>query len=168
MVAGGYGIAPFLLFARDLAKDGRPGRIFYGGRSLVDVKLHGRSFGLCPLTTTTEDGSLGEKGRVTLPLSAFLDETKEPVVLYACGPEGLLHAVAGIAEKRGLRAFVSLDPWMGCGIGTCLGCVVKTQGEDEGRAKNRCACTEGPVFDAATVVWPGETASFARRAKVPA
>jgi dihydroorotate dehydrogenase electron transfer subunit len=81
----------------------------------------------------------------------------------------MLHAVARIAEDRGLDAEVSLDPWMGCGIGTCLGCVVRTQQEDEARAKYRCACTEGPVFDASLLVWPDETASRARRrAKVEA
>ena len=55
-----------------------------------------------------------------------------------------------------LPAEVSLDPWMGCGIGTCLGCVVFTQDAAEPKPKYRCACTEGPVFDAARVVWPGE------------
>jgi dihydroorotate dehydrogenase electron transfer subunit len=54
---------------------------------------------------------------------------------------------------------------MGCGIGTCLACVVRVQGEDESRWKFRCACTEGPVFDAARVVWPGEDDSRARRAR---
>jgi dihydroorotate dehydrogenase electron transfer subunit len=75
----------------------------------------------------------------------------------------MLHAVARVAEARGLPAQVSLDPWMGCGVGTCLGCVVWIQKRDEPRPKYRCACTEGPVFDAATVVWPGDAASCARR-----
>ena len=79
--------------------------------------------------------------------------------LYACGPDAMLHAVARIAAARGLAAEVSLDPWMGCGIGTCLGCVVRMQGADDPRSKYRCACTEGPVFDAARVVWPGESDS---------
>jgi dihydroorotate dehydrogenase electron transfer subunit len=57
---------------------------------------------------------------------------------------------------------------MGCGIGTCLGCVVRIQGPDEPRARYRCACTEGPVFDARTVVWPGATVSVARACAVSA
>jgi dihydroorotate dehydrogenase electron transfer subunit len=76
----------------------------------------------------------------------------------------MMHAVARIAAARGLAAEVSLDPWMGCGIGTCLACVVRVQGEDEPRWKYRCACTEGPVFDSARVVWPGEEDSRAHRA----
>jgi dihydroorotate dehydrogenase electron transfer subunit len=100
---------------------------------------------------------------VTAPLIAHLDSLRGKVKLYACGPDAMLHAVARLAEERGLSAEVSLDPWMGCGIGTCLGCVVFTQDAAESRPKYRCACTEGPVFDAARVVWPGETASRRRR-----
>jgi dihydroorotate dehydrogenase electron transfer subunit len=111
----------------------------------------------------TEDGSLGERGRVTVPLEAHLDAAPGPARLYACGPEAMMHAVAGIADVRGLDAEVSLDPWMGCGIGTCLACVIRVQAADEVRWRYRCACTEGPVFDAARVVWPGDENSRARR-----
>jgi dihydroorotate dehydrogenase electron transfer subunit len=76
----------------------------------------------------------------------------------------MMHAVARIAAARSLPAEVSLDPWMGCGIGTCLGCVVRVQGADEARPRYRCACTEGPVFDASRVVWPGEESSRERLA----
>jgi hypothetical protein len=41
---------------------------------------------------------------------------------------------------------------------------VRIQGRDDARWKYRCACTEGPVFDAARVVWPGESESRARHA----
>jgi dihydroorotate dehydrogenase electron transfer subunit len=106
---------------------------------------------------------------VTEPLTEFLEKGRGPAKLYACGPDAMLQAVARIAEDRGLPAEVSLDPWMGCGIGTCLGCVVRIQHEDEVRAKYRCACTEGPVFDASVVLWPDDAASWARRrAKVEA
>jgi dihydroorotate dehydrogenase electron transfer subunit len=169
MIAGGYGIAPFRLFAEELAAAGQEGRIFYGGRSRSDLRLLDRFSGKSTLIPATEDGSLGRRGRVTDAVEAFLDERPGEVKLYACGPDAMLHAVARIAERRGLSAEVSLDPWMGCGIGTCLGCVVKVQREDEARAKYHCACTEGPVFDAALVLWPDEAESRARRrAKVEA
>jgi len=169
MVAGGYGIAPFFLFARELVAAGQDGRVFYGGRASGDLQLRERFAGLVPLLAATEDGSLGHRGRVTAPLEAYLDQNPGPVRLYACGPDAMLHAVARIAEDRGLPAEVSLDPWMGCGVGTCLGCVVFTQGRDEVLPKYRCACTEGPVFDASFVVWPGDAESRARRlAKVEA
>jgi dihydroorotate dehydrogenase electron transfer subunit len=163
MVAGGYGIAPFFLLSTELRAAGHAGRVFYGGRSARDLQLRERFSGLVALVSATEDGSAGQRGRVTAPLEAFLDEKTGPVKLYACGPDAMLHAVARAAEARGIEAEVSLDPWMGCGVGTCLGCVVFTQGPAEARAKYRCACTEGPVFDSSLVVWPGDADSRARR-----
>jgi dihydroorotate dehydrogenase electron transfer subunit len=165
LVAGGYGVAPFRLFAEVLKHSGARGRLFYGGRTSDDLPLleHLSDTGLT-LVPTTEDGSVGHHGRVTGPLVDWLDSRAGLARLYACGPEAMLHAVARLAEARDLPAEVSLDPWMGCGIGTCLGCVVKIQDADETRAKYRCACTDGPVFDAARICWPGEGASRARRA----
>ncbi len=166
LVAGGYGIAPFRLFCEQ-AREGARARVFYGGRSAGDLVIRDRFADLkVPLVLATEDGSLGHGGRVTAALEAYLDARPGPVRLYACGPEAMLGAVAELAARRGLEAAVSLDPWMGCGVGTCLGCVVRIQGREEARPRYRCACTEGPVFDAATVVWPGQTASLAGRRSV--
>lgn len=164
MVAGGYGIAPFFMLSRELARMRGAGRVFYGGRTRADLQVREPFEALgVPLVATTEDGSLGERGRVTQPLERHLDAARTPVQLYACGPDAMLHAVARIAEARGLPCQVSLDPWMGCGVGTCLGCVVWIQAADEARARYRCACTEGPVFDARVVLWQGEEESAARR-----
>jgi dihydroorotate dehydrogenase electron transfer subunit len=169
LIAGGYGVAPFRLFADELKKSGSRARLFYGGRTSDDLPLLEKltTTGV-PLAPATEDGSVGHRGRVTEPLEEWLDANPGPVRLYACGPEPMLHAVARLAEERGLEAEVSLDPWMGCGLGTCLGCVVKIQDERDARARYRCACTEGPVFDAARVRWQGEEASRARRATLEA
>ena len=164
MVAGGYGIAPFLMLSGELRRRERPGRVFYGGRTAGDLRIRSpfESLGV-PLIPATEDGTLGHRGRVTEPLLAYLDGLKTKAALYACGPDAMLHAVARIAEGRDLPCQVSLDPWMGCGVGTCLGCVVFTQDADQARPKYRCACTEGPVFDSRFVVWSGDEASAARR-----
>jgi dihydroorotate dehydrogenase electron transfer subunit len=159
LVAGGYGIAPFRLFAEGLR--GRA-HVFYGGRTARDLQLRDLFAPLgVPLHAATEDGH--SHGQVTAPLLGHLEAQKGPVRLYACGPDAMLHAVARLAQERGLPAEVSLDPWMGCGIGTCLGCVVFTQDATEAKPRYRCACTEGPVFDAARVVWPGEESSRRRR-----
>jgi dihydroorotate dehydrogenase electron transfer subunit len=164
LVAGGYGIAPFLLFCHELLGLDRAARVFYGGRTAADLQLR-RPFDELgvPLVCATEDGTLGQRGRVTAPLEAWLDATRRPAALYACGPDAMLHAVARVGRERRLETQVSLDPWMGCGVGTCLGCVVWIQQAGEARPKYRCACTEGPVFDSRVVVWPGESASLARR-----
>lgn len=154
LVAGGYGVAPFYMFGEELTALGRPYQLFYGGRSapdlpLVDVLTERGD----RLALATDDGSWGTAGRVTVPLRSYLDTEAGLAVLYACGPDAMLHAVAEVARARGLAAQVSLDPWMGCGVGTCLGCVVRTQGADQPKPKWRIACTDGPVFDAREVVW---------------
>ncbi len=157
LVAGGYGVAPFLLLCRDLARRGLECRVFYGGRTSTDLPVRSvfEQMGVS-VVPTTEDGSLGRKGLVTEALEAHLDASRQRSTLLACGPDPMLRAVASLASRRGLRAQVSLDPWMGCGIGTCLGCVVQIQKTGEQHSSHRCACTEGPVFDAAVVVWPEE------------
>lgn len=164
LVAGGYGVAPFLFFCRHLAAQGVRPRLFYGGRTARDLGLIApfEELGISPILAT-EDGSAGHRGKVTGPLVEHLDRRGPGSVLYACGPDPMLRAVARIAGERGLPAHVSLDPWMGCGIGTCLGCVVRIQAAHESRPRYRCACTDGPGFAAEEVVWPGETASLARR-----
>jgi dihydroorotate dehydrogenase electron transfer subunit len=140
-VAGGYGIAPFLEQASQLAKQGQQLTLFYGARTKKDllyiqelnelnVKLH----------LTTEDGSEGERGRVT-ELLAKVYERKTPKVLWACGPTGLLHSVQKWALPRRVPCELSVEETMGCGTGVCLGCVVI---DIEGRYRR--ACIEGPVF----------------------
>ena len=164
MVAGGYGIAPFLMLSEELRRRAQGGRVFYGGRTAGDLQVRTPFAALgVSLISATEDGSVGHKGRVTEPLLEFLTGTHGSVALYACGPDAMLRAVALIAEERDIPCQVSLDPWMGCGLGTCLGCVVWIQGPGEARPRYRCACTEGPVFDAGIVVWRGEETSAVRR-----
>ena len=155
LAGGGYGVAPFALFSRTLKAARVDYRLFYGGRSASDLPLVAglESLGM-PMTLSTDDGSRGESGRLTVPLLRALSSQGGPTRLYACGPEAMMHAVAKISAERGIPCEVSLDPWMGCGVGTCLGCVVKIQDPGEPRPRNRPACTEGPVFDSKRVAWP--------------
>jgi len=155
LVGGGYGVAPFALFSRGLHEAGITFHLFYGGRSASELplveELERRGI---PLTLSTDDGTRGASGRVTAPLAEALSGGTGRARLYACGPEAMMHAVAKIAAEKSVPCEVSLDPWMGCGVGTCLGCVVKIRDEGELRPRNRPACTEGPVFDSRRVVWP--------------
>ena len=160
LVGGGYGVAPFALFSRALRDASIGFRLFYGGRSARELPLTSEleRRGI-PLTLSTDDGTRGVPGRVTAPLIEALSAEKGSARLYACGPEAMMHAVTKIAADKDIPCEVSLDPWMGCGVGTCLGCVVKIQDPGELRPKNRPACTEGPVFDSRRVVWPQEKQS---------
>lgn len=160
LVAGGYGVAPFALFARALGRSAPRARLYYGGRGSAELPFVDelRARGYKPVLST-DDGSLGHHGRVTEPLARDLAAPGPARRIYACGPHPMMKAVAAIAAQRDIPCEVSLDPWMGCGLGTCLGCVVRirvTAGEGGSNAdawKNKPACTAGPVFDSREVLW---------------
>jgi dihydroorotate dehydrogenase electron transfer subunit len=157
-VAGGVGLAPFVTFAEHLAAKRLPIKLFYGGRSTSDLYYASlfKELG-ATLHLTTEDGTEGEKGRVTLPLERELSgRPKASVTLYACGPTPMMRAVAALGETFGARTVVSLEPVMGCGMGGCYSCVVKVNDDNPllGAGGHFVrSCIEGPVFDAARVQW---------------
>jgi dihydroorotate dehydrogenase electron transfer subunit len=154
MVAGGVGLAPFATLAEALAARRTPMTLFYGGRSAAD--LFNESFFEAlgaSLVLTTEDGTRGERGRVTSPLERRLRSlaADQPVTLYVCGPTPMMRAVAELGARCRRPVYVSLEPVMGCGMGGCYSCVVRVRrGAGSHFVKS---CLEGPVFDASAVVW---------------
>lgn len=143
-VAGGYGIAPFLQQAARLTGQGQRLHLFYGARTKKDLLYLQELKELkVKLYLTTEDGSEGEKGRVT-ELLAKVYEKSSPKIVWSCGPMGLLQAVQHWAGPKNIAAQLSVEETMGCGTGVCLGCVVQ---DVEGRFRR--ACVEGPVFNGA-------------------
>jgi dihydroorotate dehydrogenase electron transfer subunit len=154
MVAGGVGLAPFASVAEALARRGTSMTLFYGGRSSRDLYYEAFFERLgTRLILTTEDGSRGERGRVTAPLARALDDraSAAPLTIYACGPTPMMRAVSDLAIAAGCRIYVSLEPVMGCGMGGCYSCVVPIR--DGGTSHFVRSCLEGPVFDAATLDW---------------
>jgi dihydroorotate dehydrogenase electron transfer subunit len=152
LVAGGYGMAALYLTAKS-----RPGKgvAFFGGRSAGDILCvkEFREAGW-DVRITTEDGSLGQKGIVTEALDAWTGGERagrEPE-FFACGPNGMLKAVAERATRNGWTAWVSMDTNMGCGVGACLTCVVKVHAEGRDWTWAR-SCTEGPVFECREILW---------------
>jgi dihydroorotate dehydrogenase electron transfer subunit len=152
MVAGGRGVAPLFYFARLVRGRGRACRLFIGGRSRRDV-LRVEDFEAlgCRVEVATDDGSRGHGGMVTQLLDRACegldDALRADLLLAACGPMGMLRAVAAIAGRRGVAAQVSIDPLMACGHGLCLGCSVR------GREGYRLACQHGPVFRVEDLSW---------------
>ncbi len=148
LVAGGYGIAPILGLARMLAAKKERIAVFYGAKA-QDHLLYRDELSRLPLTLTmsTEDGSMGEQGVVSDVVRKALSTYDRPVI-YACGPEGLMRTMARMGEEQGVPVQVSLDRYMACGMGTCLGCIVEKNDGTQVRA-----CREGPVFDAKTIKW---------------
>jgi dihydroorotate dehydrogenase electron transfer subunit len=109
-----------------------------------------------PTVLATEDGSAGFRGMVTEALAAYLRDVwkGEHLALYGCGPTPMLVALTTIARERGLPCQVSLERFMGCGIGVCLSCATKRRdaASDKGWTF-RLTCREGPVVDAADIIW---------------
>ena len=92
----------------------------------------------------TDDGSAGIKGTV---MEAIAAQQLTADVIFACGPMPMLRAVKAYAQKQGISAYISLEERMACGVGACLGCVVKTREIDHhSHVKNARICTDGPVF----------------------
>jgi dihydroorotate dehydrogenase electron transfer subunit len=156
MVAGGVGLAPFATLAEALAARKVPSTLFYGGRRSADLYREEffEALGV-RLVLTTEDGSRGQRGRITAPLECALAEwpLERPITIYACGPTPMMRLVADLAARFKRPAFVSLEPVMGCGMGGCYSCVVPVRHGDRHHFVR--SCLEGPVFDAAVVKWDG-------------
>lgn len=160
MVAGGVGLAPFATLAETLSAMHTKTTLFYGARSAAELFYLDffERLGVA-LVLATEDGSRGVKARITAPLEEALRTKKEArnqkqasAMIYACGPEPMLAAVAKIADAYHQPSQVSVERVMGCGLGGCYSCVVPVRHGDEHAHLVR-SCINGPVFDGAELVW---------------
>ena len=144
LVGGGIGIAPLCYFAKVLKENGITPSLLLGGKTetdllrLFDYQQLGETF------VTTEDGSLGEKGFVTMH-SIWQKQSFDKI--YVCGPKPMMKAVAKLADEKSIWCEVSLENLMACGLGACLCCVEDTE---DG---NVCVCKEGPVFNTRRLKW---------------
>lgn len=153
IVGGGVGLAPLYLLAKELVNHS-PVRLFAGGRTRDDILCITEFERLgVECYVATEDGSLGERGLVTQALTGRLDAGTGRSAIFACGPHGMLKAVAAIAGARGIPCQVSLEGYMACGMGACLGCVTPGRAHSPETPDFRCVCTDGPVFDANELGW---------------
>lgn len=162
MVAGGVGLAPFATLAESLAASRTNTTLFYGARSgeeLFYLEFF-EKLGIT-LVLATEDGSRGVKARITVPLEEALNKIGGPkgppyepgqAMVYACGPEPMLAAVAKLAARYNQPSQVSVERVMGCGLGGCYSCVVPVKHGNE-EANLVRSCISGPVFDGAELVW---------------
>lgn len=143
LMGGGIGVPPMLQTAKDLQ----------GIASQVDIVLGYRDRNLFlkedfdavgTVYIATEDGSVGTKGNV---MTAISENRLEADVIFACGPMPMLRAIKAYAAENQVRAYISLEERMACGVGACLGCVVKTKEIDHhSHVNNARICTDGPVY----------------------
>jgi len=143
LVAGGMGIAPLRFLAQEAVSQGHSVRALYGTANANRYPAN-----LLPpdveLFSATEDGSVGKAGLVTDILPDFLDWADQ---IFACGPLPMYKAMAQMPELKDKTVQVSLEVVMGCGLGICYGCTVKTgQGLKQ-------VCRDGPVFNLDDIIW---------------
>jgi dihydroorotate dehydrogenase electron transfer subunit len=169
MVAGGVGLAPFATLGEALLARGTKTTLFYGARTGAELFyldwFKSRSISV---VLATEDGSIGDRARITVPLEREL-KNREPripepgsripeIMIYACGPEPMLEAVARIAAKFDQPSQVSVERTMGCGMGGCYSCVIpvlEDGGPDNARPTHHYvrSCIAGPVFCGEDILW---------------
>ncbi len=153
MVAGGVGLAPFATLTEVLQERGTKTTLFYGARTGAELfYLDWFASRGVNVVLSTEDGSSGERGRVTVPLEHALRQRTTDAMIYACGPEKMLEAVSHVASKYKAPAQVSVERVMGCGMGGCYSCVIPVRETGGGHHFVR-SCLAGPVFTAADLVW---------------
>jgi dihydroorotate dehydrogenase electron transfer subunit len=153
LVGGGIGLVPLFMLGEALIKRGEKVRLLMGGRTRDDI-LAVTEFERSGVETyvSTDDGSLGENGLVTKVLERKLGKHPDAEV-FACGPTPMLSAVANMCAAHNVSLQVSLEAHMACGVGACLGCVVKGVGHSDSNPHYLCTCKAGPVFNAADLDW---------------
>lgn len=147
LMGGGIGIPPMVELAKEISGAASVTAIMgYRDNKLFlkdDLEKHAN------VVIATEDGSVGTKGNVMDAIAANKLDTD---VIFACGPMPMLRAIKKYAAVQGIPAYISLEEHMACGVGACLGCVVKTKEKDaHSHVNNARICTDGPVFEAGEV-----------------
>jgi len=159
MVAGGVGLAPFATLGEALVTRRIQTTLFYGARTGAELfYLDWFTARGIRLVLATEDGSAGVRARITVPLERELGSrlpdpgSRSDVMIYACGPEPMLEAVANVAAKYKRSSQLSVERTMGCGMGGCYSCVIPVRDAQSVRHYVR-SCIAGPVFKGEDLVW---------------
>jgi dihydroorotate dehydrogenase electron transfer subunit len=144
LAAGGIGIAPLVFLAEETIRRGKEVTLLLGAATAGQLYPSRLLPAGLRLVIATEDGSGGEKGMITDLLSGFTGGADQ---VFACGPLPMYKTMAGMAELKDKAVQVSLEVRMGCGLGVCYGCTVKTING------LRQVCKHGPIFGLDEVLW---------------
>ncbi len=150
-IGGGVGLAPLYYYGfRAPAVRGDDYRLLYGARTAADLFLDHIALAGDGVSLATDDGSHGFAGNVVQLAEAELERAPAEVI-FSCGPTVMMKAVDALARRNGLEHYASLENRMACALGACRACVVPTT--LEGPSPYRTVCHDGPVFDAADLLW---------------
>jgi dihydroorotate dehydrogenase electron transfer subunit len=158
LVGGGYGSAPLFGLAEVLKERGCRVDMLLGASTGAKIyaPLEGKR-SVNSLRIFTEDGSMGETGRITAPIAQLVSELQIDVI-YSCGPMAMLKAISEILNGGDVVHQCAVEEAMACGIGICMTCVLPVK-DETGRISNLRSCIDGPVMDGAAIEWDlvGET-----------
>jgi dihydroorotate dehydrogenase electron transfer subunit len=143
LVAGGIGIAPLRLLADEAVKRGLSVTLLCGTPTSHRYPPE-RLPPEIELVTVTEDGTAGRKGMITDLLPNFTSGADQ---VFACGPTSMYQSMAKQKLLKNKPVQISLEVRMGCGLGICYGCTVKT------RNGLKQVCKDGPIFDLGDILW---------------
>ena len=152
LVGGGYGSAPLFGLAEVLKERGCRVDMVLGASTGAKIyaPLEGKR-SVNSLRIFTEDGSMGETGRITSPISQLVAELQIDVV-YSCGPMAMLKAISDILSGGDVVHQCAVEEAMACGIGICMTCVLPVK-DETGKISNLRSCIDGPVMDGANIEW---------------
>ncbi len=142
LIGGGVGNAPLLSVTAEYPN--KNFTAFCGFSTKANVMFESDFSSVTDLTVCTDDGSYGYAGFCTSKLEEYL-KTSTPDVILTCGPTAMMKKVAKISLSYGVKAYMSCENRMGCGVGACLVCTCAVKRGDA--IKNVRACVDGPVFD---------------------
>lgn len=152
LVGGGYGSAPLFGLAEVLKARGCKVDMLLGASTSAKIyaPMEGKR-SVNSLKIYTEDGTMGELGRVTEPIKVLI-ENRGIDVIYSCGPMGMLRAISELAANTDVVHQCAVEEAMACGIGICMTCVLPVKSED-GQISMLRSCIDGPVMDGSQVQW---------------
>ena len=152
LIGGGYGSAPLFGLADVLKSRGCKVDMLLGASvgSKIYAPMEGKR-SVNSLKIYTEDGSMGETGRVTENLLDIVKDRNIDVI-YSCGPMAMLSAITALVADLEVIHQCAVEESMACGIGICMTCVLPVRNEDGSTSMLR-SCIDGPVMDGSTVRW---------------
>jgi len=152
LVGGGYGSAPLFGLAEVLNARGCRVDMLLGAStaSKIYAPMEGKR-AVNSIRIYTEDGTMGQIGRVTDPIAEIVKDL-DIAVVYSCGPMAMLSAITKITDSLSVVHQCAVEEAMACGIGVCMTCVLPVQNED-GTVSMLRSCIDGPVMDGSKVQW---------------
>ena len=140
IVGGGTGVVPLMPLTNKLVKSPASLTLLLGARTknellFLDRISHALSKADAEVVVMTEDGSQGLEGIVTDQAERKLANERFDMI-YACGPEKMMHKMFLLAERHHTPLQTSLERIMRCAIGLCGSCMI-------GKLR---VCKDGPVL----------------------